>query len=250
MGIFFTLTRRELSGHFMAFRGYMILAGVQFLLGLSLLLIVDALNAKPFDLPITEKFPSTGLFWLVLLLVTPVITMRTFAREKSTGTFETLLTTPVSDLQVVLAKFTGALGFYLLTFLPMAAFPFILKHYAAVFPEVDTGPVASTFLGIALIGSFFMALGCFASALTRSQIVAAMASFTLCTGIFMVGLMAQVSPPVDTPLYTLLQHVSVLEHMKDFSAGIVDSRHVVFYLSLTMVFLFLTCQVIGSRRWK
>lgn len=250
MGIFFTLTRRELSGHFMAFRGYMILAGVQFLLGLSLLLIVDALNAKPFDLPITEKFPSTGLFWLVLLLVTPVITMRTFAREKSTGTFETLLTTPVSDLQVVLAKFTGALGFYLLTFLPMAAFPFILKHYAAVFPEVDTGPVASTFLGIALIGSFFMALGCFASALTRSQIVAAMASFTLCTGIFMVGLMAQVSPPADTPLYTLLQHVSVLEHMKDFSAGIVDSRHVVFYLSLTMVFLFLTCQVIGSRRWK
>ncbi|SVD20622.1 uncharacterized protein METZ01_LOCUS373476, partial [marine metagenome] len=138
----------------MSFRGYVILAGVQFLLGLSLLLIVDALNNQPFDLPITEKFPSTGLFWLVLLLVTPVITMRTFAREKSTGTFETLMTTPVSDLQVVLAKFSGAFGFYLLTFLPMAAFPFILKHYAAVFPEVDAGPVASTFLGIALIGSF------------------------------------------------------------------------------------------------
>ena len=141
MGTFITLTRRELAGHFLSFRGYVILAGVQFLLGLSLLLIVDALNNRPFDLPITEKFPSTGLFWLVLLLVTPVITMRTFAREKSTGTFETLMTTPVSDLQVVLAKFSGALGFYLLTFLPMAAFPFILKHYAAAshgFPRVIT----------------------------------------------------------------------------------------------------------------
>jgi len=179
-----------------------------------------------------------------------VITMRTFAREKSTGTFETLMTTPVSDLQVVLAKFSGAFGFYLLTFLPMAAFPFILKHYAAVFPEVDAGPVASTFLGIALIGSFFMALGCFASSLTRSQIVAAMASFTLGTGIFMVGLLGEISPPTDTPLYATLRYISVLEHMKDFSSGIIDSRHIVFYLSLTAVFLFLTCQTIGSRRWK
>ena len=250
MGTFITLTRRELAGHFLSFRGYVILAGVQFLLGLSLLLIVDALNNQPFDLPITEKFPSTGLFWLVLLLVTPVITMRTFAREKSTGTFETLMTTPVSDLQVVLAKFSGAFGFYLLTFLPMAAFPFILKHYAAVFPEVDAGPVASTFLGIALVGSFFMALGCFASSLTRSQIVAAMASFTLGTGIFMVGLLGEISPPTDTPLYAALRYISVLEHMKDFSSGIIDSRHIVFYLSLTAVFLFLTCQTIGSRRWK
>jgi glycosyltransferase involved in cell wall biosynthesis len=119
MGTLITLTRRELAGHFLSFRGYVILAGVQFLLGLSLLLIVDTLNNRPFDLPITEKFPSTGLFWLVLLLVTPVITMRTFAREKSTGTFETLMTTPVSDLQVVLAKFGGAFGFYLLTFTPV-----------------------------------------------------------------------------------------------------------------------------------
>ena len=70
MGPFITLTRRELAGHFLSFRGYVILAGVQFLLGLSLLLIVDVLNNQPFDLPITEKFPSTGLFWLVLLLVT------------------------------------------------------------------------------------------------------------------------------------------------------------------------------------
>ena len=132
----------------------------------------------------------------------------------------------------------------------MAAFPFILKHYAAVFPEVDAGPVASTFLGIALIGSFFMSLGCFASSLTRSQIVAAMASFTLGTGIFMVGLLGEISPPTDTPLYTALRYISVLEHMKDFSSGIIDTRHIVFYLSLTAVFLFLTCQTIGSRRWK
>ena len=111
MATFLTLARRELGGYFLSLRGYVIIAGVQFLLGASLLIVLDALNDKPFDMPLTEKIPNSGFFWLILLLMAPVITMRTFAHEKSTGTFEALLTTPVSDRAVVLAKFCGPVVF-------------------------------------------------------------------------------------------------------------------------------------------
>ena len=107
-----TLARRELAGHFFSLRGYVIMAGVQLLLGASLLTVVYLLNGLAYDLPFTEKFPQTEFFWLVLLMVAPVITMRTFAHEKASGTFETLMTTPVSDIQVVLAKFIGSYVFF------------------------------------------------------------------------------------------------------------------------------------------
>ena len=250
MGAFFTLTRRELGGYFLSLRGYVIIAGVQFLLGASLLIVLDALNDKPFDMPLTEKIPSSGFFWLILLLMAPVITMRTFAHEKSTGTFEALLTTPVSDRAVVLAKFVGAWVFYMLTWGPAAILPFLIGRHMADLGLLEAGPLASLTLGVALLGAFFMAVGCFASALTRSQIIAAMTSFSIGTGLFLLGLLAMYRPPQLGWKTDLFRHISMVEHMGDFASGIVDTRHIVFYLSLTLVFLFLTEQVLASRRWK
>lgn len=249
MSVITTLTRRELAGHFLCLRGYVILAGVQLLLGASLLTVVYLLNGRAYDLPFTEKFPQTEFFWLVLLMISPVITMRTFAQEKSTGTFETLMTTPVSDHQVVLAKFLGSYFFYLTAFLPMLAYPFILERYAHESMAVDIGGVLSLGLGITLFGSFFMALGCFASSLTRSQIVAAVLTFAAGTCLFMLGYLADLRPPEMNWWHHVFHHISMLEHMQDFSSGIVDSRHVLLYLSLTVLFLFLTTKSIGSRRW-
>ena len=130
MAAFFTLTRRELTGHFFSLRGYVIMAGVQLMLGASLVITLHMLNRQVFDLPFTEKFPQTEFFWVVLLLIAPIITMRTFSHEKSTGTFETLMTTPVGDRQVVMAKFVGSYMFFLVTFLPTLSYPFVLDHYA------------------------------------------------------------------------------------------------------------------------
>nr|ADD93616.1 hypothetical protein [uncultured marine bacterium MedDCM-OCT-S04-C40] len=233
-----TLARRELAGHFFSLRGYVIMAGVQLLLGASLLTVVYLLNGLAYDLPFTEKFPQTEFFWLVLLMVAPVITMRTFAHEKARGTFETLMTTPVSDIQVVLAKFIGSYVFFLIAFLPTVIYPFLLEHYAHGTMQVDSGAVWSLALGIGLYGAFFMALGCFASSLTRSQIVAAVLTFAVGTGLFILGYLADLRPTEVQWWHHLVQHISMLRHMQDFSTGIVDSRHVMFYLSLTAAFLF------------
>jgi len=250
MSVFLTLTRRELASHFFSLRGYVIMAGVQLLLGASLLTVVYLLNGRAYDLPFTEKFPQTEFFWLVLLMVSPVITMRTFAQEKASGTFETLMTTPVSDGHVILAKFFGSYLFFMAAFLPMLTYPFLLEHYAHETIAVDNGAVLSLGLGIALFGAFFMAMGCFASSLTRSQIVAAVLTFAAGTSLFILGYLADLRPSEINWWHPVLQHISILQHMEDFSTGIVDSRPIVYYLSLTCVFLFLTLKSVGSHRWK
>jgi ABC-2 type transport system permease protein len=111
MRAYWTLVRRELAGFFLSLGGYIIIAAALFLMGLSFVVILVKLQ-KPTPMPVTELFYETPFFWLILLLTTPVITMRLFALEKFSGTFETLMTTPVSDFQVVAAKFTAALLSY------------------------------------------------------------------------------------------------------------------------------------------
>src|ERR1044071_2338959 len=115
MHVYLTLLRRELGSYFMSLTGYVVIASVLLLVGVSLVDVLAKLNANPTELPLTEFFYITLYFWMVLLLTAPVITMRSFALEKFSGTYETLMTAPVSDLQVVLAKFSGALVFFLIT---------------------------------------------------------------------------------------------------------------------------------------
>src|SRR5436305_15255425 len=117
MQAFRTLVRRELASHFLSLTGYVVIATVLLLLGFSSIDVRTNLNGTPVDSPLSEIFYATLYFWLILLLTTPVITMRTFALEKFTGTYETLMTTPVSDVEVVLAKFFGSLMFYAITWL-------------------------------------------------------------------------------------------------------------------------------------
>jgi ABC-2 type transport system permease protein len=247
---FLTLVRRELGMCYVSLIGYVIVAAIQFLLGLSFVIVLRALVNKPFDVPVTEAFFNNGLFWLVMLLAPPIITMRTFAQEKSSGTYETLMTTPVGDAQVVLAKFTGALCFFMSAWLPLLAYPFLLKRFSVDLSQVDTGALGGTFLGIFLFGSLYIALGCFASSLTRNQIIAAMNAFVIGLGLFLLGYLTHILPPKPGWQSAVLQHVSMIEHMKDFTRGMVDTRQVVFYLSLTALFLFLTLKVVESRRWK
>src|SRR5262250_1547103 len=116
---YLTLTRRELGAYFLSLTGYIIIAAVTFLLGLSFVVLLVKLEQEPTPIPVTELFYVTQFFWLILLLAAPVITMRLFAQEKFSGTFETLMTAPVTDLQVVLAKFSAGLVFYTLMWLPL-----------------------------------------------------------------------------------------------------------------------------------
>lgn len=248
---FITLVRRELGSHFLSLTGYVIIATVLLLLGFSFMDILTKLNGEPLDSPISEIFFVTIYFWLILLLTTPVITMRTFALEKFTGTFETLMTTPVSDLAVVLAKFFGSLIFYLITWLPLLAYMLILQRFVQnPGASLDVQTVVSTFIGVTLIGSLFLAMGCFASALTKSQIIAAAFSYGLGLTLFLLSLRSLVSIEAKGWEADFFAHISMTEHMQDFARGILQLSSVTYYLSLTIFFLFLTWKVVESRRWK
>jgi ABC-2 type transport system permease protein len=245
-----TLIRRELASYFFSMTGYVIIATATFLVGLSFVVLLAQLQASATPMPLTQIFFSTAYFWIILLIATPIITMRLFALEKFSGTFETLMTTPVSDLQVVLAKFFSAMIFYLLMWLPLLACVLVVHRFSNDPRALDAGILGSTFLGIALVGALFIAIGCFASSLTRSQIIAAMLSFAAGISLFLLSFLGEQFSPNSTWQMALVSYVMMFDHMRDFARGVVDTRAVTFYLTLTFFFLFLTLRVIESRRWK
>jgi ABC-2 type transport system permease protein len=250
MRIFLTLTRRELAAFFCSLTGYVIIAAVTFLIGLSFVVLMTNLGIEPSSMPVTEMFYRTYFFWLIVLLATPALTMRLFALEKYSGTFETLMTTPVGDLQVVAAKFVSALVFYTVMWLPMLACLFVVRHFANQPGTLDTGTIGGMYLGVFLVGCLFLSLGCFASSLTRSQVAAAMISFVIGVSLFSLGFLAEAVPVAAPWQSQVLACFNLFEQMHDFARGVVDTRTMIFYVSLTFLFLFLTLRVVESRRWK
>lgn len=250
MRAFLTLTRRELNAFFFSITGYVIIAAAAFLMGLSFVVLLMKLRGEPMPMPVTEMFYLTPFFWIVLLLSVPVITMRSFALEKYSGTYETLMTTPVTDMQVVSAKFAGAMLFYMIMWLPLLACLFILRYFSGTEGGMDAGSVGGTFLGIFLLGCLFISMGCFASSLTRSQMVAAMVSLAIGFSMFLMSVLADKLPATKPWQAQLVKCLTLFDQMHDFSRGVVDTRPVVFYLSLAFFFLFLTLRSVESRRWK
>ncbi|MEI9863813.1 MAG: ABC transporter permease [Limisphaerales bacterium] len=250
MSIFLTLLRRELAAFFLAITGYVIIASVTLLNSLSFIVLMTNLGSTPSPMPVTEMFYRTYFFWLVVLLAAPVITMRLFALEKSSGTFENLMTTPVSDLQVVAAKFAAAVIFYLVTWLPMAACLFVVRHFTNQPGALDAGTVGGMYLGIFLVGCLFLSLGCFASAISRTQMGAAMVSFVLGVTLFSLGFLAEALPATAQWQSQALSYFGLFEQMHDFARGVLDTRTVTFYVTATFFFLFLTLRAVESRRWK
>lgn len=244
------LVRRELNVYFLSLTGYVILAAVVFLLGLGFVEVLAAYNGEALNAPLTEVFYGTMFFWLILLMATPVITMRLFAHERATGTFETLMTTPVGDVEVVVAKFTAALLFYIVMWLPLLLCLGILALYIPEGDPLEWRTVASTFLGITLLGALYVSLGCLASSLTHSQVMAAMLALVFGVTVFMLSFLRSSAGDATGGLGAVANHISLITHMEDFARGVVDTRWVVFYLTLSGMCLFLTVKVIESRRWR
>ena len=250
MRAYCTLVRRELGSFFVSWTGYVLIAAVVFVLGFSFTLLLKSLNAEHTAQPLTQVFYDYVSFWFILIIASPVITMRSFALEKSTGTYETLMTTPVGDAQVVLAKFSGALLFFLIIWLPLLPCLLIVRHYSSDPAAFTTGTVLSTYFGILLLGCVYVAMGVFASAITKSQIISAMVSLVAGFALFMCSFLSAAFPSHTDAIGHLVSYLGLMEHMRGFSQGMVDSRPVVFYVSLTALFLFLTWKVVESRRWK
>lgn len=250
MQVYLTLLRRELGSFLVSWIGYVTIAGAAFLTGLSFVVLLVKLRLEATAMPVTEMFYATPFFWLILLLGTPLITMRLFAQEKFSGTFETLMTTAVGDWQVVLGKFSAALLAYMLMWLPLLGCIVVVGRYVNDPAAVDPRTVAVMFAGILLLGSMFVAIGCFGSALTRNQVVAAMVSFAIGTGLFVLGFLGDRIVLQTGWTAQLFTYLALVDQMQDFAKGIIDTRPVVLCITATVFFLFLTVRVIESRRWR
>ncbi len=250
MSVFRALVRRELSAFFQGPTGFIIIAAVMFLIGLGFLVVLSGLNGEATPMPVTQVFYGTYFFWVILLLIAPVITMRSFAMERASGTYESLMTAPIGDWQVVLSKFAGALIFYMILWVPLLICSVVVRFYVGESAVLGLGTMFTSALGILMVGCLYMSIGCFASALTRNQAVAAVSGFALGAALFFTGFFSYFAGDRTDWLSQLARHISLANHMESFTRGVVDLGAIVFFLSLTGLFLYLTHKVVESRRWK
>jgi ABC-2 type transport system permease protein len=181
---------------------------------------------------------------VIVLFMLPMLTMRTYSEEKRSGTIELLLTSPVTDLQIILGKFFGALGLYALMLL--VTLPSIAILFG--FGNPDWRPVATSYLGLLLLGSSFISFGLFVSSTTKNQIVAGVLTFVMLLMLLLVSWLRDfVTGPIASAVISAL---SIFEHFDDFSKGVLDTKHVVYYLSIITFGLFLTARSVDSERWR
>jgi gliding motility-associated transport system permease protein len=180
---------------------------------------------------------------VIMLFLFPLITMRTYAEEKRSGTIELLLTSPVTDVEIIIGKFLGAM----LLYAAMLAVTMLHMAILFIFGDPEWKPIATGYLGLLLMGGCFLSLGLFISSLTKNQIVAAMATFAV---FLMLWVINWISTFVGPTTQTVLQYLSLTEHFDDFAKGVIDTKHVIYYLSFMAFGLFLTAKSVDSERWR
>ena len=237
---------REFRAYFFSPIAYIVAALLLLVNGGVFWLIVSFLNdpRSQIGAPLELFFGQTIFFWLILLFIAPVLTMRLLSEERRSGTIEVLMTAPVTEGQVVTGKYLAALLFYIFLWLPTVTYPLLLSYYS----EVDWGPVASGYLGVVGIGALFLSVGLFASSLTRSQLVAAVLTFAMLIPLFMVGLLENLFD--DESLRQIFSYLNLWLHMEEFGKGVVDTRRLVYYFSTAGLFLFLAARVLETRKWR
>src|SRR5580765_8568401 len=179
---------------------------------------------------------------VVILFLMPMITMRTYSEEKRSGTMELLLTSPLTDAQIILGKFLGVLGLY------AAILGITLFHIAILFIYGSPAwkPVVTGYLGLFLMGASFLSVGLLISSLTKNQIVAGIATFSVVLMLWVINWMGSFVGPTTQ---AVLSHLSITDHLDDFARGVLDTKHLVYYLSFIAFGLFLTAKAVDSERW-
>jgi ABC-2 type transport system permease protein len=205
-----------------------------------------------FSFFLAEQASMRNLFQLlpwVYLFFVPAISMRLLAEDKKIGTVEVLMTLPLRDWEVVLAKYFAS--FVFLTVALLLTFPLILVVKQAATPGVllDYGPVFGGYIAAILMGGAFLAVGIFFSSLTDNQIVAFILSIVTMAVFLLIGIptVAGIFPP---GLQKFVLNISLISHFYSVERGVIDSRDMLYYLSVIFIFLFATIRMVESRKWK
>lgn len=238
--------KREFAALFYSPIAYVLLTGAVIINGGIFITIINFLSdpRAGHGAAMQYLFGGTIFFWFLVLVICPLVTMRSLAEETHSGTLETLLTAPISDAQVVMAKYLSAVGFWIVLWLPTVTYVIFLSRFS----EIDMGPILSGYLGTLGLGMMFLAVGLLCSAMTKNQIVAALLAFAANMILFLLGIAEFLSPSQSSD--SILSYLNLWTHMDEFGRGIVDTRHLIYYGSVTAFILFSTVQVVQSRRWR
>jgi ABC-2 type transport system permease protein len=244
------IARKELSSYFASPIAYVVVGFFALMFGFffySLLLYFDrqSLQAAGQAVNVNEQFlrPVFLNATVIFLFVLPLVTMRTYSEEKRSGTIELLLTAPLTDLQIILGKFLGAMGLYT----AMLAITLVHVGLLFVFGNPEWRPVATTYLGLLLMGGCFVSIGLLISSLTKNQIVAGMITFGVFLMLWVINWIASFMGPTTQQV---LNYLSITDHLDDFTKGIIDTKHLVYYVSFITFGLFLTARSVDTERWR
>jgi ABC-2 type transport system permease protein len=246
--------RREMGGYFVSPIAYFVIGIFLLVSGFFFYAIMSQvvlqgrssqMGPSGMDMPgmIFRGFASnTGI---VILFLVPFLTMGVYAEERKRGTMELLMTSPVSELQIVLAKYFAALTLFVGMIAPTLLFHFYMSFFSD--PAPPWRIMWTGYLGIFLLGAGLVALGCFISSLTESQIIAGVATFALFILLWVLDFAVR---DATTTSGEVLRYLSLLQHFDDFARGVIDTAHVVFYVSLAALGIFLTLRSLDSMRWR
>jgi len=230
------IAQRELKSFFVSTIAWIVMAAFLLISGFLFSAILLSTNEA------SLRYLISNLS-VILLFIAPFLTMRLLAEENRLGTVELLLTNPVRDVEVVVGKFLGVMGFVIVMLLFTLYFPGLLF----AFGTPDVGPMAAGYAGVLLQAAAFVAIGLAVSSMTQNQIVAAFLSFAI---LLVMWLSDSMSNYLGKPLADIMKYISVTSHFQDFSRGVIDSSHIIYFVSVAVAALFVAYLSLQTRRWR
>ena len=247
------IAHKELKAYFSTPIGYIVIGFFALLFGYFFYVMVVIFNQQSLQLGgleggnvdmnqqlIRPLFLNASV---ILLFVLPLVTMRTYSEEKRSGTIELLLTSPVTDVQIILGKFLGAMTLYA----AMLAITMIHMGLLMSWGNPETKVIATGYLGLLLMGGCFISVGLLISSLTKNQIVSGMITFAVFLLLWVINWPASFAGPTTQ---SILNYLSITDHFDDFTKGILDTKHLVYYFSVMAFGLFLTARSVDTERWR
>jgi ABC-2 type transport system permease protein len=248
------IAQKEIRAYFSSPIAYIVIGLFALLFGYFYVAILDwfvrqgmsgAMGMAPAPLNLNQQFVRPLLLnaTVVLLFVLPMITMRTYSEEKRSGTIELLLTSPLTDMQIIVGKFTGAMVLYA----SMLGVTLLYVGVLFVFGNPEWKPIVTAYLGLILLGGCFISVGMLISSFTGNQIVAGMLTFGVFLLLWVIDWIGTFLGPTGE---TIVTYLSITRHFEDFAKGVIDTTHLIYYVSFITFGLFLTAKSVDSERWR
>jgi len=246
----YSLFKKEINSFFSSLIGYIVI--IVFLLANSFFLWIFPNTSGAFNVLDSGYANLDGLFILapfIFLFLVPALTMRLFAEEKRSGTIELLLTRPISDIKIILAKYFAGLVLVLFSLIPSLTYSISVYFLANPIGNIDTGGILGSYLGLFFLASVYVSIGVFSSSLTENQIVSFILAMIISFFAFM-GFDSISNIDIFKPIDFIIINMGINEHYKSISRGVIDTRDILYFLSVISTFILLTKLVLESRKWK